>query len=133
MNTGAEAVETALKICRKWGYEVKVFLKIKLKLLFVKIIFMEEQRLFHFQMMKMHVRILDPLQKALSKLLMMMDPRSSFEIKCEYSWFLSGTDSRWRAFMYLLKAIWLKRFVQLIMCYLLLTKCRQGLHVLEDC
>jgi 4-aminobutyrate aminotransferase-like enzyme len=42
------------------GYEVKVFLKIKLKLLFVKIIFMEEQqRLFHFQMMKMHVRILD--------------------------------------------------------------------------
>lgn len=23
MNTGAEAVETALKICRKWGYEVK--------------------------------------------------------------------------------------------------------------
>jgi acetylornithine/succinyldiaminopimelate/putrescine aminotransferase len=27
MNTGAEAVETALKICRKWGYEVKVFLK----------------------------------------------------------------------------------------------------------
>jgi hypothetical protein len=52
------------------GYEVKVFLKIKLKLLFVKIIFMEEQqRLFHFQMMKMHVRILDLLQKALSKLL----------------------------------------------------------------
>jgi ornithine--oxo-acid transaminase len=59
MNTGAEAVETALKICRKWGYEVKGILK-KLKLLFVKIIFMEEQqRLFHFQMMKMHVRILD--------------------------------------------------------------------------
>ena len=23
MNTGAEAVETALKLCRKWGYEVK--------------------------------------------------------------------------------------------------------------
>jgi hypothetical protein len=41
------------------GYEVKGILK-KLKLLFVKIIFMEEQqRLFHFQMMKMHVRILD--------------------------------------------------------------------------
>jgi ornithine--oxo-acid transaminase len=33
MNTG-EAVETALKICRKWGYEVKGILKIKLKLLF---------------------------------------------------------------------------------------------------
>jgi acetylornithine/succinyldiaminopimelate/putrescine aminotransferase len=31
---------------------------------------------------------------------------------------------------YLAKA---KRFVQLIMCYLLLTKCRQGSHVLEDC
>jgi ornithine--oxo-acid transaminase len=23
MNTGAEAVETALKLCRKWAYEVK--------------------------------------------------------------------------------------------------------------
>ena len=23
MNTGAEAVETAIKLCRKWGYEVK--------------------------------------------------------------------------------------------------------------
>jgi acetylornithine/succinyldiaminopimelate/putrescine aminotransferase len=51
MNTGAEAVETALKICRKWGYEV-VFLKIKLKLLFVIIFMEEQQRLFHFQMMK---------------------------------------------------------------------------------
>jgi ornithine--oxo-acid transaminase len=29
MNTGAEAVETALKICRKWAYEVKGFLKIR--------------------------------------------------------------------------------------------------------
>jgi 4-aminobutyrate aminotransferase-like enzyme len=71
MNTGAEAVETALKICRKWGYEVKGIPE-KLKLLFVKIIFMEEQqRLFHFQMMKMHVSF-GPLQKALSKLLMMI-------------------------------------------------------------
>ena len=23
MNTGAEAVETAIKVARKWGYEVK--------------------------------------------------------------------------------------------------------------
>jgi ornithine--oxo-acid transaminase len=23
MNTGAEALETALKLCRKWAYEVK--------------------------------------------------------------------------------------------------------------
>ena len=28
MNTGAEAVETAIKLARKWGYEKKVFLKI---------------------------------------------------------------------------------------------------------
>lgn len=27
MNTGAEAVETALKLCRHWGYAVKKFLK----------------------------------------------------------------------------------------------------------
>jgi ornithine--oxo-acid transaminase len=65
MNTGAEAVETALKICRKWGYEVKG-MKNQIKLLFVKIIFMEEQqRLFHFQMMKMHVNF-GPFRKALS-------------------------------------------------------------------
>jgi ornithine--oxo-acid transaminase len=31
MNTGAEAVETALKLCRKWAYEVKEFRRIKLK------------------------------------------------------------------------------------------------------
>ena len=37
MNTGAEAVETAIKLARKWGYEKK---GIRLKLLFVRIIFM---------------------------------------------------------------------------------------------
>jgi hypothetical protein len=59
-----QAVETALKICRKWAYEVKGFLKIKLKLLFVKITFMEEQQqLFRFQMTKMHVKTLVRLQK----------------------------------------------------------------------
>jgi 4-aminobutyrate aminotransferase-like enzyme len=59
MNTGAEAVETALKICRKWGYEVKGIPENQAQII-LKIIFMEEQqRLFHFQMMKMHVRILD--------------------------------------------------------------------------
>ena len=29
MNTGAEAVETALKLCRHWGYRVKKIAKIK--------------------------------------------------------------------------------------------------------
>ena len=32
MNTGAEAVETALKLCRKWAYEVKGIDEIKQKL-----------------------------------------------------------------------------------------------------
>lgn len=32
MNTGAEAVETAIKICRKWGYEVKGIPKNKAKI-----------------------------------------------------------------------------------------------------
>lgn len=32
MNTGAEAVETALKAARRWAYDVKVLNQIKLKL-----------------------------------------------------------------------------------------------------
>ena len=31
MNSGAEAVETAIKICRKWAYEKRELLKIMLK------------------------------------------------------------------------------------------------------
>lgn len=33
MNTGAEAVETALKLCRKWGYEKKGILENKAKII----------------------------------------------------------------------------------------------------
>jgi ornithine--oxo-acid transaminase len=33
MNTGAEAVETALKLCRKWAYEVKGIPKIKAQII----------------------------------------------------------------------------------------------------
>ena len=53
MNTGAEAVETAVKIARRWAYEKRVLQKIKRKLWFVKIIFTDAPlRLFHFLMMK---------------------------------------------------------------------------------
>lgn len=45
MNTGAEADETALKLCRRWGYDVKELQKIKPKLLFVKETFMDVQLL----------------------------------------------------------------------------------------
>jgi ornithine--oxo-acid transaminase len=34
MNTGVEAVETALKLCRKWGYEVKGIPQDKAKIIF---------------------------------------------------------------------------------------------------
>ena len=44
MNTGAEAVETAIKLARKWGVQKKELLKTKLRLLFAKTIFMAEQR-----------------------------------------------------------------------------------------
>ena len=44
MNTGVEAVETAIKLCRKWAYNVKgVPAKSKRKLLCAKTIFTEEQ------------------------------------------------------------------------------------------
>ncbi len=36
MNTGVEAVETALKICRKWGYEIKGIEENKAIILFAK-------------------------------------------------------------------------------------------------
>jgi acetylornithine/succinyldiaminopimelate/putrescine aminotransferase len=71
MNTGAEAVETALKIV-----ENGVMSKIPENQ--AQIIVCENNfhgrttTLFHFQMTKMHVRTLDLLQKALSKLLMMI-------------------------------------------------------------
>jgi ornithine--oxo-acid transaminase len=43
MNTGAEADETALKLCRKWAYKVKGIEEIRLRLLFVKVTSMAEQ------------------------------------------------------------------------------------------
>lgn len=36
MNTGAEAVETALKLARRWGYEIKGIEKNKAKIIFAK-------------------------------------------------------------------------------------------------
>ena len=36
MNTGVEAVETALKLCRKWGYEVKGIPNNQAKIIFVQ-------------------------------------------------------------------------------------------------
>ncbi|MCB9341102.1 MAG: ornithine--oxo-acid transaminase [Lewinellaceae bacterium] len=35
MNTGAEAVETAMKLCKKWGYKVKGIERYKAKIIFV--------------------------------------------------------------------------------------------------
>lgn len=42
MNTGVEAVETAIKLCRKWAYEKNQFPAIKPKSLFVRAIFTAE-------------------------------------------------------------------------------------------
>ncbi len=36
MNTGVEAVETALKLCRKWGYQVKGIPESKAKIIFAR-------------------------------------------------------------------------------------------------
>ena len=44
MNTGVEAVETAIKLCRKWAYEVKGIAERKATSLYVKEIFMEEHQ-----------------------------------------------------------------------------------------
>ena len=51
MNTGAEAVETAIKLCRKWAYEIKVLKRIQ-KLLFVGDFTAEQQQSFLFLTMK---------------------------------------------------------------------------------
>ncbi len=71
MNSGAEAVETALKLCRKWAYEVKGIDLIKLKLLFVKTTSMEElQPSYLFLMILWREKTLDPTQKGSSRLTM---------------------------------------------------------------
>ena len=43
MNTGAEAVETAIKLSRKWGYMKKGIQEGRERVLSVKVISMEEQ------------------------------------------------------------------------------------------
>ena len=43
MNTGAEAVETAIKAARRWGYRVKGIEQDKAALLYVTVIFMDAQ------------------------------------------------------------------------------------------
>ena len=43
MNTGAEAVETAIKAARRWAYDIKGVAKIKRKSLRVSVIFMDER------------------------------------------------------------------------------------------
>ena len=49
MNSGAEADETALKLCRRWGYDVREYPPIKPRLLFAIIIStVVQSRLLHF-------------------------------------------------------------------------------------
>ncbi len=59
MNSGAEAVETALKLCRKWAYEVKGIDLNKAEIVVCKIIFMVElQQLYHFPTILLLVKTL---------------------------------------------------------------------------
>jgi acetylornithine/succinyldiaminopimelate/putrescine aminotransferase len=60
MNSGAEAVETAVKLARKWSYEVKGISENAAKSLFVKITSMEEpQQSFLSLMIRMRTKIMD--------------------------------------------------------------------------
>ena len=70
MNTGAEAVETAIKLARKWGVQKKELQKAKLRLLFAKTIFMAEQRrLFRSPLILFRKKILDLSHQGLYPLL----------------------------------------------------------------
>ncbi len=63
MNTGAEAVETAVKISRKWAYEVKGIPENEAQIIVCENNFHGEPLpLFHFQMIPLLVLILDLLQ-----------------------------------------------------------------------
>jgi ornithine--oxo-acid transaminase len=73
MNTGAEAVETALKICRKWGYEVKGIPENQAQIIVCENNFHGRTTTIISFSNDENARILDLLQKALSKLLMMTD------------------------------------------------------------
>ena len=57
MNTGAEAVETALKLCRKWLYEVKGIQENDAQIIVCENNFMEELQHYIF--------FNDPLQKTI--------------------------------------------------------------------
>jgi ornithine--oxo-acid transaminase len=62
MNTGVEAVETAIKLCRKWAYEVKKLQKAKQPSLYVKGIFMDELLLLSLlAMIHWQEKILGPI------------------------------------------------------------------------
>jgi ornithine--oxo-acid transaminase len=72
MNTGAEAVETALKLCRKWAYEVKGIPENQAQIIVCENNFHGKLLLlFRSQMMK-NAKALDHLQLVLLKFLMMI-------------------------------------------------------------
>jgi ornithine--oxo-acid transaminase len=73
MNTGAEAVETALKICRKWGYEVKGIPENQAQIIVCENNFHgRTTTIISFSNDENARKNFGPLQKALSKLLMMI-------------------------------------------------------------
>jgi ornithine--oxo-acid transaminase len=72
MNTGAEAVETALKICRKWGYEVKGIPENQAQIIVCENNFHGRTTIISFSNDENARKNFGPLQKALSKLLMMI-------------------------------------------------------------
>ena len=66
MNSGAEAVETALKLARKWAYQVKKFRVTKPKLLLLRATSMVARfQLLRFQQNHSIVMILAPSRQAL--------------------------------------------------------------------
>ena len=75
MNTGVEAVETAIKLCRKWAYEVKKFRQIKQRSLYAKEIFMAGQPvLFLSAAIRFLQPILVPICRVLKLFLTMILP-----------------------------------------------------------
>jgi ornithine--oxo-acid transaminase len=134
MNTGAEAVETALKICRKWGYEVKGIPENQAQIIVCENNFHgRTTTIISFSNDENARKNFGPLQKALSKL---HDDTDALEAALKSNVNIAGflvEPIQGEAGVYVPTEGYLAALCAAHNVYLLLTKCRQGSHVLEDC
>ena len=97
MNTGAEAVETALKICRKWAYEVKGIPENEAQIIVCENNFHgRTTTIISFSNDPVARKNFGPFTNGFIKIEYdnLTALEDGFESQCKYCWFSSRTDSR---------------------------------------